>query len=488
MRRWKSSLFANNGISMGALIVIFSLISLMFISGCDDDDTVTNPNDPPPVPVNPYPADGAVAQDIEVRLQWYCVDPDNDALTYYIYLSTTNPPDLVDTVNTYLYNHDRLEFNTTYYWKVEADDGNGHTTESEVWSFTTGQLFFIDDYDANRARRLYLSDNSLIHIADDNWGMRIFQMTDTSRIGARIDSVGAVSLGTVIISDVITSGDTSFVASGKGLILVDEFDPTVPGYFEHPDPDSDNVISLFEYDSDTVNHAYESEAVGLAGGYAIIAGPEVEWDDGLSDRGDTTSIITSIDYTVPYHMALADSIKLSKSIFTDLYIAGNYAYVADSLNGLRVFDISDPTNMSLVSTTATQGDAMAIGIHESVAYIADGISGLSLYSVANPASPTFISNIEVPGRATDICVYEDPVSSKTHAYIAANWDGGLQIVDVTDPNDMEIVASRETAGGCSGVFAKRSMLDTDDDGTADDVILVYLTDTYLGLYVFEFQP
>ncbi len=29
--------------------------------------------------------------------------------------------------------------NTTYYWKVTADDGKGGVTESDTYSFTTGQ-------------------------------------------------------------------------------------------------------------------------------------------------------------------------------------------------------------------------------------------------------------------------------------------------------------------------------------------------------------
>lgn len=32
-----------------------------------------------------------------------------------------------------------LQPNTTYYWKVMADDGKGGITESNTYSFTTGQ-------------------------------------------------------------------------------------------------------------------------------------------------------------------------------------------------------------------------------------------------------------------------------------------------------------------------------------------------------------
>jgi len=32
-----------------------------------------------------------------------------------------------------------LSPNTTYYWKVAASDGEGGTTDSDTWSFTTGE-------------------------------------------------------------------------------------------------------------------------------------------------------------------------------------------------------------------------------------------------------------------------------------------------------------------------------------------------------------
>ena len=99
---------------------------------------VTMVNHPPIKPYNPYPPDGEADVIINPILSWNCYDPDNDDLTFDIYLGTTpDPPKVSSNQSSTSYSPGPLEYSTTYYWRVVAWDENGLKNESSLWRFTT---------------------------------------------------------------------------------------------------------------------------------------------------------------------------------------------------------------------------------------------------------------------------------------------------------------------------------------------------------------
>lgn len=76
---------------------------------------------------------------IDFLLEWGpSTDPDGDAVTYDVILSTNaNPTTVISSNQTGTTYGPTLTNGTTYYWKVVAKDGQGGTRESAVWSFTT---------------------------------------------------------------------------------------------------------------------------------------------------------------------------------------------------------------------------------------------------------------------------------------------------------------------------------------------------------------
>ena len=93
---------------------------------------------PPYMPSNPTPADGAIDQPINgLILSWTGGDPEGDIVTYSVYLDTDPDPALYDTTQVEQYNLGTLEYDTTYYWNIISTDSYGHLTEGPVWSFTT---------------------------------------------------------------------------------------------------------------------------------------------------------------------------------------------------------------------------------------------------------------------------------------------------------------------------------------------------------------
>jgi len=96
------------------------------------------PNEPDAV----FPHDDAVGIQRTADLSWLCSDDYNDSLSFDIYFGTSDDPPLVEEewpgeyFDIYNALAGPMAENTTYYWKIVADDGID-TTTSPIWSFTT---------------------------------------------------------------------------------------------------------------------------------------------------------------------------------------------------------------------------------------------------------------------------------------------------------------------------------------------------------------
>jgi len=95
-------------------------------------------NLPPYIASEPFPVNFSEEQSIYTTLTWQCSDPDNDPLTYKVYFGTNDSPSYRTTITSSNYFPGKLQPNTTYFWRVDAVDNHGHTTEGLLWQFTTG--------------------------------------------------------------------------------------------------------------------------------------------------------------------------------------------------------------------------------------------------------------------------------------------------------------------------------------------------------------
>ena len=103
--------------------------------------TVASSNMPPEAPFNPQPENGAVVKTISPWLKWSSSDPEGDPMFFTCYFGkSTNPPQFIANQMFGNFNPGKLEYNTTYYWKVKVRDTKGNITEGPVWNFTTYDL------------------------------------------------------------------------------------------------------------------------------------------------------------------------------------------------------------------------------------------------------------------------------------------------------------------------------------------------------------
>ncbi len=128
----------------------------------------------------------------------------------------------------------------------------------------------------------------------------------------------------------------------------------------------------------------------------------------------------------------------------DVQVVGGTAYVAGGFSGLRVLDVSDPTNITELGFFDTPGTAFDVQVVGGTAYVADFSSGLRVLDVSDPANITELGFFNTPDFAQDVQV----VGST--AYVADN-SSGLRVLDVSDPTNITELGFFDTPGQAFGV-------------------------------------
>jgi hypothetical protein len=125
-----------------------------------------------------------------------------------------------------------------------------------------------------------------------------------------------------------------------------------------------------------------------------------------------------------------------------LQVVGNLAYITDNMDGLHIVDVSDRTNLVLLSSTVV--GAQTIQVSGSSAYVGSVLPGaqapalgLTILDVSNPQNPQRISSLEL----SNTLFVADAVGNFAYLAIGA----GLEVFDVTDSSNPALVG--HFAGG-----------------------------------------
>jgi hypothetical protein len=110
----------------------------------------------------------------------------------------------------------------------------------------------------------------------------------------------------------------------------------------------------------------------------------------------------------------------------EVFVQSQFAYVGSA--GLRVLDISDPTNPAEIG--AYPVGARAVQVHGAHAYVA-GAQGIVMIDVSNPYAPREISRFDTWGGSSDLVVAGDKV------YVA-DGAGGLVVLCVLGENAADV--------------------------------------------------
>jgi hypothetical protein len=129
-------------------------------------------------------------------------------------------------------------------------------------------------------------------------------------------------------------------------------------------------------------------------------------------------------------------------------VAGNYAYIADGWGGgLRVVDVSTPGAPFLVGYFATPADSIrGVAVDGDYAYVTSANSGglLQVIDVSSPSLPGFEGSCTIPGAARDIAVEGE------YAYVA-DGSTGIQVIDISSTAPPQLIATEDTPGDAQGI-------------------------------------
>ncbi|NQV15850.1 CSLREA domain-containing protein [bacterium] len=105
-------------------------------------------------------------------------------------------------------------------------------------------------------------------------------------------------------------------------------------------------------------------------------------------------------------------------------VVGDIAY-ASSQSGLYILDISDPTNPTELSYSASENGSWMVHVVDTVAYLPEFTAGIRMLNISDPENPVEMGYFGTPSSA----LWMEVVG--TTAYVAATG-AGIEILDVSD--------------------------------------------------------
>ncbi len=140
-----------------------------------------------------------------------------------------------------------------------------------------------------------------------------------------------------------------------------------------------------------------------------------------------------ISGTLNYNTTLLSSYYDEGSYF-DVFIKENYAYVANSHNSFKIFDISNNLNPIKLATFPLQSQGRGVLVKDNIAYISEYDMGLRIIDIQNNSNPVQIGYFNTPG-------YSMRTAIKDNYAFVADLTKGLRILNIQNVNSINEIAS-----------------------------------------------
>ena len=290
---------------------------------------------------------------------------------------------------------------------------------------------------------------------------------------------------------VFVQGDYAYIADRSRLTLVNTSVPSIPWVVSDlSTPFSEPVgVSV----QDTI--AYCHQGVGGMFSAVSVAQPSslyvlgwcfipngVPEPKGLSVSDTVAFVADADDGLVIIDVAISGSPTVIDSFDTpgtaiDLFCRDTLVYVAD-LESLQIINVAALSSAFRVGAIGMPNTCYDVFVVDTFAYVAcqssSGTDGtLQIVNVSDPGSPFIVNNVTMNGDPFAVYV------SGAYAYVAtvdwwsldkwsrvtgdlrppwavgfiADIEGGVRVVDISDPLSPSLVASYDTPGDSRGVFA-----------------------------------
>ena len=225
------------------------------------------------------------------------------------------------------------------------------------------------------------------------------------------------------VEDITLEGDLLFSANGSyGLAIMDVSIPSDP-ILLFSDVDASDVppADFTSRHSVAVKEYYAYATLPYAHAIAVydVSDPlstevvgqfDHEFPDRISIFGDI--LVTYgldgqaalYDISDPLNAELLYSFGIN---FSDVHIVDSMMYTTSDIAGVKIYDISTPSDPILYGEARGLGIGNEIQVMGGVAYIANGFGFVDVYDVSNLASPVFIGQIRMTGSVKDLALNDE---------------------------------------------------------------------------------
>ena len=188
---------------------------------------------------------------------------------------------------------------------------------------------------------------------------------------------------------------------------------------------------------------------GLSYGGSFWPGyPRLTVDANVCYIGCTDQPLESYDVSNPSTLTLIDVLAPPNGPLIDLAASDNLLFritentVDPDLSFADLISVSSPSPLEPVGSLALPGETLGVVLapgKAGIAYVAGGSAGLQVVDVSDPQNPFILGTADTPGSATEIALVG------TTAFVADS-DAGLQVVNVAVTTAPTIIGAVDTPG------------------------------------------
>lgn len=320
---------------------------------------------------------------------------------------------------------------------------------------------------------------------------RLIEIEDVSRDnnGTIVTSGGIVDPSTKLVTTTVTWTTPKATTISNAMYLTRyygnnsytltsqaEFDT---GTYDQTESNTDEDTSKGTWQDMQLLSSYN--AVGTANGLSVYTSGNYTYLVRADINADPDLVI--IDVTDPSNPSELGGIDIGANV-NDIYVRGDYAYLATATNGeeLTIIDVSDKQNPVKVSALAlgSSNDARTIIVEGQYAYIASNASGTQpeffIVDITNPQLPYQVGSLEISATVYDLHVQDN------YAYLATSHNTQeLVIIDISNKQSPEQVGTFDSSATVDAFAVTASdsyaYLGTLNDSTGSEFFVIDVTDS-----------
>lgn len=150
-----------------------------------------------------------------------------------------------------------------------------------------------------------------------------------------------------------------------------------------------------------------------------------------------TSTITQTPTPEPFN--LVRSLPMSDDLL-GITLVDNYAYIANEYQGIVVVDITDPSLATIVGGFLTTGmRSYGVAAKNDTLYVADYTSGIRVLNITDRINPSLVSTIGLGGETQNVFVLDNLL-------FATTWGVGMSIFNISNPNTPQLLTTYNESG------------------------------------------